>query len=40
MMIQALKKTTSVTVSSIHHGEDCLKCGIRIFTLCNWEKNG
>jgi len=35
MMIQGLKKTTSVVVSSIHHRKSCLKCGIGIFTLWN-----
>jgi len=39
-MIQRLKKTTSITVSSIHHRENCLKCGSRFFTLWNWAKNG
>jgi len=31
IMIQGLKKIF-VMVSSIHHRENCLKCGIRIFT--------
>jgi len=38
-MIQGLTKTTSITVLSIHHRKKRLKCGVRLFTLWNLEKN-
>jgi len=39
VMIQELRKTTSITVLSIHRRESCLKCSIRIFTFWNCEQN-